>query len=78
MKYELGRCLLQERLSECRMTVEELASAMSYRRERLTDYIGNVRIMPLRVALSIADTVGCDARDLYELLPAEPNTDEEA
>ncbi|MFD0672858.1 helix-turn-helix domain-containing protein [Cohnella sp. GCM10027633] len=78
MKYAQGRCLLQERLAERRMTLEELAGEMSYKRERLTDYIENKRIMPLRVAVSIADTVGCSARDLYEWLPAEQNTEEEA
>lgn len=67
MKIELGHCLLEERLAECGMTREQLAEAMLVRPERISDYIGNKRIMPLKVAISIADTVKCDVRDLYEL-----------
>lgn len=67
MKLELGRCLLEQRLSECGMSREQLAAALLYKPERIGDYIDNVRIMPLKVAISIADTVNCDVRELYEL-----------
>ncbi|RCW48840.1 helix-turn-helix domain-containing protein [Paenibacillus prosopidis] len=67
MKFELGRCLLEQRLSECGMSREQLAAELLYKPERIGDYIDNVRIMPLKVAISIADTINCDVRELYEL-----------
>lgn len=69
MKLGLGRCLLQERLGEAGMTGVELARLLQYKPERINDYIDNKRVMPLQVAISIADTVGCDVKELYELIP---------
>lgn len=75
MKFELGRCLLQERLDERGMSRESLAWALLYKPERLSDYIENKRLMPLKTAISIADTVGCPVTGLYELIPvAERDT----
>ncbi|QYR23179.1 helix-turn-helix domain-containing protein [Paenibacillus sp. sptzw28] len=71
MKFELGRCLLGERLHESGMTSEELARALLYKTERITDFMENKRVMPLQVAISIADTIGCGVRDLYELISQE-------
>ncbi|GGG14009.1 helix-turn-helix domain-containing protein [Paenibacillus abyssi] len=71
MKIELGRCLLNERLLESGKTVEELAKLLFYKPERLTDYMENKRVMPLKTAISIADTIGCRVEDLYELFMAE-------
>jgi len=70
MKLELGRCLLLERLEETNIPIEQLARQLLLRPERLIDFAENQRIMPLKMALSIADTIGCDVRDLYEILPA--------
>ncbi|OAS15513.1 helix-turn-helix domain-containing protein [Paenibacillus oryzisoli] len=71
MKFELGRSLLQERLAEHGMGREELARALLYKPERINDYIENKRIMPLQVAISVADTIGCQVRDLYELIEVD-------
>jgi plasmid maintenance system antidote protein VapI len=68
MKFELGRCLLHERLIESGMTKEELAKALLYKPERLSDFMENKRIMPLKIAISIADTIGCGVSELYELI----------
>jgi plasmid maintenance system antidote protein VapI len=68
MKFELGRCLLEDCLLGSGMTKEELAQALLYKPERLSDYMENKRIMPLKTALSIADTLGCEAHELYELI----------
>ncbi|SDO08843.1 Cro/C1-type HTH DNA-binding domain-containing protein [Paenibacillus sp. yr247] len=73
MKYDLGRCLLSERLHESGMTVEDLAQTLLYKPERLIDFVENKRIMPLKSAISIADTLGCDVNDLYELITIEAN-----
>ncbi|CAM4087093.1 helix-turn-helix domain-containing protein [Paenibacillus alkaliterrae] len=67
MKWELGSCLLDQRLVDCGMSRLELAAALLVKPERINDYIENTRVMPLKVAISIADTVKCDVRDLYEL-----------
>lgn len=37
--------------------------------ERVYDFIENKRVMPLKMAISIADSIGCEIRDLYELIP---------
>jgi plasmid maintenance system antidote protein VapI len=68
MKFELGRCLLNERLLESGMTKEELAQTLLYKPERLSDFMENKRVMPLKIAISIADTVGCGVSELYELI----------
>ncbi|WP_127531806.1 helix-turn-helix domain-containing protein [Paenibacillus kobensis] len=75
MKFELGRCLLQEQLTAHGMSVEELARALRYKPERIADYIGSIRIMPLKVAISIADTIGCQAQDLYELIAEQSGSE---
>lgn len=69
MKIDLGSCLLVQRLQDSGMTLEELATILFYKPERLTDYIENKRIMPLKTAISIADTLHCRVNDLYELVP---------
>lgn len=68
MKIELGRCLLHERLLESSMTREELAHALLYKPERISDFIENKRVMPLKTAISIASTIGCGVTELYELI----------
>jgi plasmid maintenance system antidote protein VapI len=68
MKFELGRCLLHERLLESGITKEELAKALLYKPERLSDFMENKRVMPLKIAISIADTIGCGVSELYELI----------
>jgi plasmid maintenance system antidote protein VapI len=67
MKFELGSCLLEQRLSERGFSRTQLADALMVRPERIGDYIDNKRIMPLKVAISIAATIKCDVPDLYEL-----------
>jgi plasmid maintenance system antidote protein VapI len=71
MKFELGRCLLNDRLLESGMTIEELAEALLYKPERILDYMDNKRIMPLKTAISIAGTLGCGVKNLYELILVE-------
>jgi len=72
MKFELGRCLLNERLLESGMSKDELAQILFYKPERIGDFMEDKRVMPLKIAISIADTIGCNVRDLYELKSTEP------
>jgi DNA-binding XRE family transcriptional regulator len=69
MKYELGHCLLEQRLHESVMTLNQLAQKLHYKPERIADFADNKRVMPLKMALSIAATIGCDVEQLYELTP---------
>lgn len=69
MKFELGRCLLNERLTEAGKSAEWLAQDLLFKSERINDFIENKRVMPLKIAISIADSIGCDVRSLYELIP---------
>lgn len=71
MKFELGRCLLGEQLNKAGMTTDQLAQSLFYKTERINDFMENKRMMPLKTAISIADTIGCDVNDLYELIPTE-------
>lgn len=71
MKYELGPCLLNERMAEAGITIDQLAQSLMIRPERLTDFIGNKRVMSLKMAVAIADTVGCDVESLYKWIPCE-------
>ncbi|MEK4997304.1 XRE family transcriptional regulator [Paenibacillus sp. FSL H7-0918] len=69
MKFELGRCLLNERLMESGKSAEWLVKDLLFKPERVYDFIENKRVMPLKIAISIADSIGCDVRALYELIP---------
>lgn len=71
MKFELGRCLLNERLMEAGKSAEWLAKELLFKPERVYDFMENKRVMPLKIAISIADTIGCDVRALYELIPGD-------
>ncbi|MCM3781553.1 helix-turn-helix transcriptional regulator [Neobacillus mesonae] len=71
MKFELGLCMLKERLMESGKSPEWLAKDLLIKPERIYDFIENKRVMPLKVAISIADSIGCDVGALYELIPNE-------
>ncbi|MFD2613377.1 helix-turn-helix domain-containing protein [Paenibacillus gansuensis] len=67
MKVELGRCLLKERIQASGMSLGQLAGALQLKPERLEDYIGNKRIMPLKAAVNISLILDCRVEELYEL-----------
>lgn len=71
MKFELGRCLLNVRLMESGKSAEWLAKDLLIKPERVYDFIENKRVMPLKMAISIADSIGCDVHALYELIPKD-------
>ncbi len=50
-------------------SAEWLAKDLLLRPERVYDFIDNKRVMPLKIAISIADSIGCDVRALYEIVP---------
>jgi plasmid maintenance system antidote protein VapI len=69
MKFELGRCLLNEQLLASGISKEELAQTLLFKPERISDFMENKRIMSLKIAISIAATIGCEVSNLYELIP---------
>jgi hypothetical protein len=52
-------------------SAEWLAKELRFKPERVYDFIENKRVMPLKIAISIADSIGCDVRSLYELIPID-------
>jgi len=66
MRLRIGKCLLQERLTDAGVTVSELAREMRVNPARLQDYMDNLRVMPLKTAASIAVTLSCNVLELYE------------
>jgi hypothetical protein len=69
MKFTLGTCRLEHCLNEAGMSIGELADLLFLKQALLLDYTTNTRIMPLRIALNIADMLGCPVQSLYELIP---------
>jgi DNA-binding XRE family transcriptional regulator len=73
--YEVGKCLLTDKLHQARMTQQELADRLGVTRQQINHYINpNVdkrRIMTLRIAINIASILNCHIEDLYEWEPIE-------
>jgi DNA-binding XRE family transcriptional regulator len=56
---------------EAGKSAEWLAKELLFKPERVYDFMENKRVMPLKIAISIADSIGCDVRALYELIPGD-------
>jgi DNA-binding XRE family transcriptional regulator len=72
MAFKVGRCLLQQRLAEARMTQQELAEKIDMKPQQLSDYAANRYTMSLRNARTIAHALGCHIDDLYEWIEIPP------
>lgn len=67
LRYEVGRCLLVERLREAKMSQSQLAKKLGWNRQKISKYVtGETKMMELNTATLIADTIGCSPKDLYE------------
>lgn len=64
--YDVGKCLLSDRLSQARMTQQELADRLGVARQQIHHYTSNNRIMTLQIAKNIAYILSCEMDDLYE------------
>lgn len=64
--YDVGKCLLADRLSQTRMTQQELADALGVTRQQIFTYTSNTRMMSLRTAKNIAAILNCEIGELYE------------
>lgn len=64
--YDVGKCLLSDRLSQARMTQQELADKLGVTKQQIHHYTSNNRIMTLPIAKNIAVVLRCEIDDLYE------------
>lgn len=70
MQYDIGRCRIVEMLSERGWTQQDLADRSGYSKQTVSFYATMRRKrMPLDIAVSFADVLGCSPRDLYEWIP---------
>lgn len=72
--YDVGKCLLSDKLLQARMSQQELADKLGVTRQQVNSYTANRRLMTLPIAKNIATVLKCEMGELYEWLPvAERN-----
>lgn len=64
--YDVGRCLLSDKLKQARMTQKELASMLDVTKQQINNYVFGHRVMSLSIAKNVATILGCEIDDLYE------------
>jgi DNA-binding XRE family transcriptional regulator len=70
MAYQIGKCLLSERLRQVGMTQSELARRHGVSRQQVNKWATNKQFMSLETAKRIASILGLNkAEDLYEWIP---------
>lgn len=63
--YDVGKCLLSDRLLQSRMTQTDLADKLGITRQQINTYVTNRNIMTLPIAKNIAFVLNCEIDDLY-------------
>jgi DNA-binding XRE family transcriptional regulator len=71
MRFNIGRCLLRERLKENRMSQQELADLVSIHKSSISEYASGKAKMELKTAKTIANALKCHIDDLYEWIPLD-------
>ncbi|MFD2046049.1 helix-turn-helix transcriptional regulator [Ornithinibacillus salinisoli] len=67
MAYQVGRCLLRERLQNAKMSQLELAAKLGVTRQQINKYVNDPpTVMTLQVAKNISTILHCSIEDLYE------------
>lgn len=69
--YDVGKCLLSDKLLQARMTQQELADYLGVTRQQINNYTSNRRIMTLPIAKNIAIILHCEIDDLYQWTPVK-------
>lgn len=64
--YNVGKCLLSDKLQQARMSQQELANILDVRRQQINHYVSGRRVMNLQIAKNIAAALNCNIEDLYE------------
>ncbi len=69
-RYILGDCRLTELMLEANITTQELADKTGYTKQEISNWANMVKkSMALATAISMAEAIGCNIRDLYVLVP---------
>jgi DNA-binding XRE family transcriptional regulator len=69
--YDVGKCLLSDRLLQAHMSQQELAEKLGVSRQQINHYVKKKRIMTLPIAINIAAILNCNIDDLYEWIPVK-------
>lgn len=72
--YDVGKCLLSDKLLQARMSQQELADRINVTKQQIHSYVVGNRLMTLPIAKNIASVLHCEINDLYEWLPVEERT----
>ena len=66
MAYQVGRCLLRQKLIDAGMEQTELASRLNVTKQQVNKYVMNRQIMALETAKNVAVILDCRIEQLYE------------
>ncbi|MFK3936622.1 helix-turn-helix domain-containing protein [Alkalihalobacillus sp. NPDC078783] len=66
VKFRAKLCLLHYILDRYSMTNAQLADLTGIAPSSLSSYANNHTIMNLETAMTVAEAIGCEVRDLYE------------
>ncbi len=69
MAYQIGKCLLSERLRHVGMTQSQLAERLGVTRQQVNKWATDKQGMSLETAKTIASILDIHIDDLYEWLP---------
>lgn len=69
--YDVGKCLLSDKLLHAHMSQQELADRLGVTRQQINSYTTGSRIMTLPIAKNIATVLHCGVSELYEWIPVE-------
>jgi transcriptional regulator with XRE-family HTH domain len=72
--YEVGKCLLADKLQQAQMTQQELADKLGVTRQQINSYARDRRIMTVQIAKNIAEILNCEIDDLYTWIHVEVRT----
>lgn len=72
--YDVGKCLLSDKLLQSRMSQQELADRIGVTRQQINSYISERSLMSLPIAKNIATVLNCEMGELYEWVPVEVRT----
>lgn len=69
--YDVGKCLLSDKLQQAHMSQQELAERLGVTRQQIHTYTTGNRIMTLPIAKNISAILHCEIYELYEWIPVE-------
>lgn len=64
--YDVGKCLLTDRLMQSHMSQQDLANRLGLTRQQINAYSKNRKVMDLITAKNIANELNCEMGELYE------------